>query len=127
MIRTFYIIEDNHIVGIETELVSEIYNYGIYPKDNCLMVNGMRDKLTKFNILFDLESITRRKELGLLTHVKGIKNDFLKQLKEFDISEKDVKEAMSSGKNFYRNLGRNKNIQPTNNNIKRAERFTVAY
>lgn len=127
MIRTLYIIKDNHIAGIETELVNEIYNYGIYVKDNYLMVNGMRDKLTKFSILFDLESIARRKELGLLTHVKGITNDFLNQLKEFEISEKDVKEAMSNGKNFYRNLGRNKNIQPTNNNIKRAERFIVAY
>lgn len=127
MIRTFYIIEDNHIAGIETELVSKIYNYGIYPKDNCLMVNGMRDKLTKFNILFDLESIARRKELGLLTHIKGLKNDFLNQLKEFGISGKDVKEAMSSGKNFYRNLRRDKNIHPINDNIKRAERFIVAY
>lgn len=127
MIRTFYIIKDNYIADIETESVNEVYNYGIYPKDNCLMVNGMRDKLTKFNILFDLESIIRRKELGLLTHVKGIKNDFLNQLKEFDISEEDVKEVMGNGKNFYRNLGRNKNIQPTNNNIKRVERFIVAY
>jgi hypothetical protein len=75
----------------------------MFVKDNQLIVNGCRTKITKQSILFDIEILNKYKEmkLGAFEIVKAFSPEFLKMLnQEYNITFNDLKGAIENGKNY---------------------------
>jgi len=112
--------KDNNIVDFNLEK-SDYGHYSIYPNGKDIYINCRRLKITKYDILFDIENIVYRKEANIFKNFKmsGISRDLVDRLnKEYDISLNELKEAIKSGKNRYSK--RFTPYQPTT-------RFTVSY
>lgn len=95
--------ENNNICDIYLEPVSDLFNYFMFVKDNQLVVNGCRTKITKQSILFDIEILNKYKEmkLGAFEIVKAFSPEFLKMLnQEYNITFNDLKGAIENGKNY---------------------------
>ena len=61
--RTIYELDnDNNISNVFLEPVDELFNYFMFVKDNELIVNSCRNKITKSSILFDIEILNKYKE-----------------------------------------------------------------
>ena len=122
--RRVYITKNNLISSVE---LREHFGtpYLMYMLDDDLVVNrSLRQELTKISILFDLEVLSKWKDFGRFTKIKGLSNNFLKLLKEtYEITELEVKEAMENGKN--NNKGTHNVREITTSPDSRLTNFTV--
>ena len=71
--RAYYHLKDNKIDTITIERTNHIFNYFMFVKDNIIVVNSSRKKLTKSAILFDIEIMNKYKamELGYFPQLDG--------------------------------------------------------
>lgn len=123
--RTIYELDnDNNISNVFLEPVDELFNYFMFVKDNELIVNSCRNKITKSSILFDIEILNKYKEqkLGIFESLNAFSQSFLIKMRdEYGITFNDLKGAIERGRNY--NQGRNHNQDP----IQRLNQFFKGY
>lgn len=123
--RTIYELDnDNNISNVFLEPVGELFNYFMFVKDNELIVNSCRNKITKSSILFDIEILNKYKEqkLGIFESLNAFSQSFLIKIRdEYGITFNDLKGAIERGRNY--NQGRNHNQDP----FQRLNQFFKGY
>lgn len=123
--RTIYELDnDNNISNVFLEPVDELFNYFMFVKDNELIVNSCRNKITKSSILFDIEILNKYKEqkLGIFESLNAFSQSFLIKMRdEYGITFNDLKGAIERGRNY--NQGRNHNQDP----FQRLNQFFKGY
>lgn len=123
--RTIYELDnDNNISNVFLEPVDELFNYFMFVKDNELIVNSCRNKITKSSILFDIEILNKYKEqkLGIFESLNAFSQSFLIKIRdEYGITFNDLKGAIERGRNY--NQGRNHNQDP----FQRLNQFFKGY
>ena len=123
--RTIYELDnDNNISNVFLEPVDELFNYFMFVKDNELVVNSCRNKITKSSILFDIEILNKYKEqkLGIFESLNAFSQSFLIKMRdEYGITFNDLKGAIERGRNY--NQGRNHNQDP----FQRLDQFFKGY
>lgn len=123
--RTIYELDnDNNISDVFLEPVDELFNYFMFVKDNELIVNSCRNKITKSSILFDIEILNKYKEqkLGIFESLNAFSQSFLIKIRdEYGITFNDLKGAIERGRNY--NQGRNHNQDP----FQRLNQFFKGY
>lgn len=123
--RTIYELDnDNNISDVFLEPVDELFNYFMFVKDNELIVNSCRNKITKTSILFDIEILNKYKEqkLGIFESLNAFSQSFLIKMRdEYGITFNDLKGAIERGRNY--NQGRNHNQDP----FQRLNQFFKGY
>lgn len=123
--RTIYELDnDNNISNVFLEPVDELFNYFMFVKDNELIVNSCRNKITKSSILFDIEILNKYKEqkLGIFASLNAFSQSFLIKIRdEYGITFNDLKGAIERGRNY--NQGRNHNQDP----FQRLNQFFKGY
>lgn len=123
--RTIYELDnDNNISDMFLEPVDELFNYFMFVKDNELIVNSCRNKITKSSILFDIEILNKYKEqkLGIFESLNAFSQSFLIKIRdEYGITFNDLKGAIERGRNY--NQGRNHNQDP----FQRLNQFFKGY
>lgn len=123
--RTIYELDnDNNISDVFLEPVDELFNYFMFVKDNELIVNSCRNKITKSSILFDIEILNKYKEqkLGIFESLNAFSQSFLIKMRdEYGITFNDLKGAIERGRNY--NQGRNHNQDP----FQRLNQFFKGY
>lgn len=103
---------NNNIYNLTTEYVNEYYNYFMFIKDNKIIVNSGRTKITKGSLLRDIEVWNKYKEKGmnLFKDINAFNINFINTLRDYNINTNDLKEAIDSGKNYHKR--NNFNYQP---------------
>ncbi|HKL95028.1 MAG TPA: hypothetical protein VJ845_01220 [Haploplasma sp.] len=123
--RTIYELDnDNNISNVFLEPVDELFNYFMFVKDNELIVNSCRNKITKSSILFDIEILNKYKEqkLGIFESLNAFSQSFLIKMRDdYGITFNDLKGAIERGRNY--NQGRNHNQDP----FQRLNQFFKGY
>ena len=95
----------NQVDILTTSKVDMQLPFFIFTKDNEININGLRGKVRKASILFDIEVISKYREQGLgqLNNIAGFTPKFLQQLlTEYGITEDEVRSAMHIGKYYHK-------------------------
>lgn len=103
-LRFIYILdENNNISDLITENLYERLPYLMFVKDNKIVVNTRREKITKSSLLLDIEIMSKykEKEYGLFETINKFSANFLKILREHNIDLNDLKGAIENGKNYH--------------------------
>lgn len=97
----------------------------MFMQGDTITVNAFRPKLTKGALLFDIEMINKYKEQGRkdFVDILGMTKEFLELLENYDITESDIRKAVSNGKNYYRTSGGYRKSEQGNYYI--SERYIV--
>lgn len=126
-LRKLYLMnEEKKITSIKTEYLSEIVRYMAIMKDDYVLVNSSREKITKTSILFDIEVMCDYKEQGIwkFDTLNGLAPEFIEFVKQYDISIDELRKAIEDGK--YRSKRRfgYRYDRQTNNYI--LDRYTAS-
>ena len=112
--RAYYHLKDNKIDTITIERTNHIFNYFMFVKDNIIVVNSSRKKLTKSAILFDIEIMNKYKamELGYFPQLDGVTLNFTNIVKAYDIEIDDIRKAVENGRNYNKRTHRSEKPNP---------------